>query len=123
MSTVAFNPLTQAEQVFKDLVWDPMLKVGETWIEGMVPVLAWPVFKQIDEEAIQLITDYLFSQIVLVIDVETITLINDLHQSAFDKSSLKLKVVLHEKGVESDAYKQALAEELAAMSNFTHIGP
>lgn len=121
MSTTINPTLTQAEQIFKDLLWDPMVTAGEVWIEGVVPVLALPGVEQIDEAIIQAASDAIFNQIILFIDVESIQLINTAHQTVYDNASLQLKIIAEEKGTISLEYQEALTAALIALSQFTDI--
>lgn len=123
MTDSAFPTLTTDEQIFHDLVWIPMLTAGETWLEGAVPVLALPVIKQVDEAALGAIARWLFNQLVLIVDITAIKLVNAAHQSAYDSASLQLKIVSEESGVNSDAYRQAQAKALSALSAFTNMSP
>lgn len=121
MTTSAYAPLTQAQQIFKDLIWNPLIRAGETYIEGAVPALALPVLKQLDEGAINAISDWLFNQIVLVMDVTAIKLVNQAHQTAYDRASLELAIVAQEKGVTSDEFKKARDLAAAALAKFTQL--
>jgi hypothetical protein len=99
-----------------------MLKAGETWLEGQVPFLALPVVKQVDEEAIQLITDWTFHQLVLVQDMTAIVLVNDVHQAFYNSASENLKIILIDKGKDSAEYQSALQKALADQSALTKFG-
>lgn len=121
MTEVAFKPLSAVEKVVYDILWTPMLKAGELWIEGAVPFLALPIVKQVDEAVLKLLTDALFHQLVLFIDVQAIRLVNAEHQKLYDSASLKLKIVLLESGADSDAYLQARDAALLAQSRLTNI--
>lgn len=122
MSTSAYAPLTAAQQVFHDLIWLPMIQAGEKYIEAEVPVLALPIIKQLDEATIKALTDWAFSQLCLVIDIEAIQLVNSAHQTAYDTASLQLRVVAIDKGVQSAEYNASLTAALAALSAFGHFG-
>ena len=98
-----------------------MIRAGETYIEGYVPFLALPVIKQLDEAAIGAITDALFNQLVLFVDVTAIQLINSAHQSAYDQASEQLVIIAQEKGLDSDDFKKAQATALVALSRFTQF--
>lgn len=121
MTTSVNASLTEAQQVFKDLIWTPMLLAGENWLELEVPALNLPVIKQIDEGAIRVVSDYIYAQLCLLIDIEAIRLINSAHQSAYDKASLQLKIIIAEKGTTSDDYKNALAAASTALSKFVRF--
>jgi hypothetical protein len=122
MTTSAYAPLTSAQTVFKDLIWSPMILAGETYIEGVVPFLALPGIKQVDEATINALTDWAFNQLMLVMDVTAIKLVNATHQTAYDNASLQLRVLIEEKGLGSPEYAQAKTAALAALSLFTQFG-
>lgn len=121
MTTSAFPHLTSDEQVFYDLLWTPMLTVGENWLEIEVPFLDLPIIKQFDEAILKGVTDSIFNALVLVIDVTAIKLVNDANQSAYDTASLQLRIIAEESGIKSDAYNQAKSAALVALSNFTQL--
>jgi hypothetical protein len=123
MGTVVSQPLSDAEQVFKSLIWDPMIKAGEIWFEGAVPFLDLPVIKQIDEFALQELTDALFNQLVIFVDVTDIRLMNPVLQSKWSSASEALTLIGKEQGVGSDAYKQALSTAATDFANWVHTGP
>ncbi len=125
MGTGAFKPLTQVEQIFKAMVWDPMIKAGEIWLETAVPVIDpiidFPVIKELDEFAIQKITDSLFNFFVLLVDMTAIKLIDPIMQSAYESSSEALVVISIEKGNTSDEYKKAEAKAIVDFSSFVRM--
>jgi hypothetical protein len=121
MTTSAFPALTEAEQVFKDLIWNPMIFAGENWIEAEVPFLDLPVIKQLDEATLNAVTDAIFSYVCETVDIAAIQLSNAAAQSAYESASENLVVVATEKGVTSDEYKTALAQELQALAAFGHL--
>ena len=100
-----------------------MLTAGETWLEVEVPFLNLPVIKQLDEVAISTITDALFNQLCLVVDIEAIALVDAAHESAYVSAALQLKVVLNDKGIGSPEYASQKAAALAALSKWTDINP
>lgn len=126
MTTVAYAPLTQAEQVFKTLIWDPMIKAGEVWIAGAeatLPILDLPVIQGLEDDVLGIITDAIFSKLVLFIDITTIKLVNAELQSKWSTASESLAIIAQEQGATSDAYKKALAESAADFAAWVHTGP
>jgi hypothetical protein len=121
MTTSVNQSLTSAETIFYNLIWTPMITAGENYIEGEIPFLDLPVIKQLDEATITLITDAIFNQIILLIDVSAIQLINAEHQSAYDAASEQLVIIAQEKGITSSEFLQAQAAALVAMSQFTRF--
>lgn len=121
MTDVAFKPLTQIELIFRDLVWRPMIKAGEVWIEGNVPILAFPGIKQISEELVEQLADWTFEQIRMFIDIAAIKLVSSAHQSAYDQASLELRIIAINKGIDSQEFKNARDKALEDLSRFTNL--
>lgn len=123
MGTVAYKPLSLAEQIFKDLIWTPILKGGEIALEGAVPFLALPVVKQLDEFAIEEFTDWVFSQVVLFVDVTSIRIVNAEHQAAYTTAFINLQVIAHDKGITSPDFLEARENAKASLNKFVRFSP
>lgn len=124
MTTSVSPTLTAIETVFKDLIWTPMIKSGEVYIAGMestIPILDWAFTQDLEDDAINALTDALFNSLVLLVDVETITLLNDAHQAAYASASEQLVIIAQEQGATSAAYLQAQRAALASLSKFTQL--
>ena len=76
----------------------------------------WPI-----SSIINYFGDLLFSGFVLVVDVGAIQLLNTQHQSVYNDASLKLKIIAHDKGIESDEFKNAREVAKISMSKFTRV--
>lgn len=122
MGTVAYKPLTIAEQVFKDLVWTPGLLAGELTLEGAVPFFNIPVLKDLERGIIEELSDWLYSQLCLLVDVNAIRLVNAAHQTAYLSASLRLKVLAMDHGLDSKEFKYARDAARLALSEFTRFG-
>jgi len=122
MTTSAFKNLTIAEKIFKDLIWDTGILAGELAIEGAVPFLALPVISTLERTIIHELSDWLFNQFVLLVDVAAIHLVNAEHQRAFDSASVKMKVIALDQGLNSPEYRKARTDATATLSKFVHFG-
>lgn len=123
MTDVAYPELTEIEIAFKTVIWTPMIKAGEIWLEGAVPFLALPVIKQLDEFTIEQISDALFNQIIVFIDVNAIKLKNAQMQAKWTTEAEALSLIATEQGADSDAYKKALSDAATDFANWIHTGP
>jgi Flp pilus assembly pilin Flp len=99
MTTSAFRPLTEAENIFKQVIWTPMIMAGEVWIEGAVPFLDLPVIKQLDEATISALTDAIYNQLVTLVDVTAIKLVSTDLQNKWTSASEALALIAQEQGV------------------------
>ncbi len=118
----AYKNLSTGEKIFKDLIWNPIIKAGEVALAVHVPFLALPVIKQLDEYLIENLTDWVFKQVVLFIDISAIQLVNEVHQHEYEKLSIGLKIIAHDKGVDSNEFKDARERAKLALSKFTRFG-
>jgi hypothetical protein len=126
MTTIAYAPLTTAETVFKTLIWTPLVVTGEVALDGLqagLPVLDLGIFQGLEDDAIQAITDAIFNQLVLFIDVTAIKLVNAELQNKWAVASESLALIAQEQGVDSDAYKNALSTAATDFASWIHTGP
>jgi hypothetical protein len=117
--TTQVNPqLSLAEQLFYDLAWRPLIMSGETALFTAVPFLATPGLMQVEEEVIDQISQWVFSQLRLLIDVTAIRLVNSEHQSAYDDAFVKLKILAQESGTDSQEFKDAKTKAADDLARF-----
>ncbi len=121
MTTSVSAPLTAAQQIFKDLIWDPAIKMGEVALEGLAPLLANPIMAEIDDEIIGAVMDYAFTQLILVVDLTSLQFTEIVNKAAYVKASESLAVIAHDSGINSPAYQAARDAELASQSIFTQF--
>ncbi len=123
MTTIAFRPLTAVENAFKLIVWTPLVKSGEIWIEGQAPFLALPVVRNLEEGLVNLLTDAIFNWLITQLDVAAIVLVNAERQAKWSSANEKLAIIAVDSGVDSDAYKKALTDAAADFALMVHRGP
>jgi len=113
MSSSVVMPVTIAENIFHQLIWQPAIKSLCT----AYPFLSmWPC-----SAFVNTISNYIFSGITQVVDIGAIQLLNDAHQNAYVKSSVTLKVIAHDKGIDSKEFNDARDQALIALSAFTRV--
>lgn len=122
MTDSAFRKLTDAEQAFKTLVWDTGIAFGEKYLETQVPFFSLPVIKQMEEETIKLVTDAIWNSIVMFLDLSAISFVNAAHQAEYERASLKLRIILKEKGMNSPEFQKAKEEDAKAFADFVRYG-
>lgn len=123
MTTVAYTPLTTAENAFKTVIWTPLIRAGELYLEGLAPFLALPVVKQLDELIVNQLTDALFEFLRLQVDLAAIKLVNEHRQAVWSHASERLGILANELGDHSLEYQKALTDEANAFALFVHRGP
>ena len=113
--------LIEAETLFGELVWTPGIKALQLNAEVELPFLGFPVVRTIFEGVTGLISSQIYKQLILLVDISAIKLVNEAHQKAFDTESLRLKVIAHEKGIDSDEFLKARETAVAALSAFVRV--
>lgn len=120
MSDNGVNPtLTLAENIFKSLVWDSILDAQLAALYADAPYLL-PIKWLIDPLA-KMFENRFFSGFRTTIDVAAIKLLNAEHASAMQDASVRLAVIAHDKGINSDEFKKAREADKIALSRFTRI--
>jgi hypothetical protein len=121
VSSAPIPALSQAESIFKALIFDPIFAAVQGWLIVELPWLKLPVISSVEGDALNYIRDYLFALLVLVIDIESIQLLNDAHQAAYEAASVQLMEIAQTSGQSSAAYQKALVDAQAALSAFVHF--
>lgn len=106
---------------FKDLVWDLLVKAAIEKLFIAVPFLAiWPI-GPIVTVFLTLFGDRIYAAAHETFDLGAIVFKNDLHKITFQKSDATLKIIAHDKGIDSKEFEDARDNALEAMSKFTHF--
>ena len=70
---------------------------------GVLGTIVLNILAKISEKA--------FEWVALEIKLESIKVVNEIHQSQFERAQLKLKLIARNSGIESDEFKKARVEE------------
>lgn len=99
---------------FKSLVWDVLVEAALTALH----INFWPI-----NSIVIYVTDQLYEGLHLAFDLEKIIFINAAHKSAYTTADVTLKIIAHDKGMDSDDFKTAqlnFQKELVRFTTF-HI--
>jgi len=118
MSESVNKTLTDIQKIFKEIVWDIGIKWFKATARTTLPFLNWPILSTVFESLVNKGSEWLFDKIIVSIDVSYIRFIDPIHRAAFDEAQLKLKLIAHTKGVESEEFKKARDEAKSRLSTF-----
>jgi hypothetical protein len=122
MSDDAYKKLGLAEAIFKDLIWDNLIRAGKAALFSAAPWMSvWPLGPMINL-LIDMFTDKLYEGLRLAIDLEAIVFVNEAHRRAYDKAAVTLKILAQEKGIDSPEFKNAKEYAKADLSKFVRFG-
>lgn len=119
MSDSVSPTLTNVEEIFKSLVWDSVIKGWLTALYASSPIAAF--FKPAIDLAVKMIGDLFFSKIRLVVDIGAIKLLDEQANAAYRKASVTLAVIAHDKGIDSNEFKNARENAKQALSDFVRF--
>ncbi len=104
--------------VFKDLVWDNLILAAKVELFAAFPFLAVPPISWAVSYIIDRLSGILYTAMKEFVNVEMIILRNEAAKAAFTRSSVTLKIIALNKGIESKEYKDARAENVTYMQDF-----
>jgi len=107
--------------LFKSFVWDAAAKYAVSQIFLAVPFLSLGPLAPIVTWVVTLIADKIYMAIEVVMDLQTIAFKNQAHKEAFDKASLRLKLVAQVKGIDSEEFRKERDAQKEKLSEFVRF--
>ena len=104
--------------IFKDLIWDTLVKVALMKLFAAVPWLGWGPVGVLVGWIAGMLADALYEALRLAVDLQMITFKNEAHRRAFDDAGVKLKLIAKDKGIESPEFKEARVRHREALAVF-----
>lgn len=97
--------------IFRKIVWDVLSKKAIAKVMALLVINPSGVLGTIVLNILAKISEKAFEWVALEIKLESIKVVNEVHQSQFERAQLKLKLIARNSGIESDEFKKARAEE------------
>lgn len=93
--------------LFKDLVYDNLVKAAIERLFLAAPFLAWGPFGVIVTHYLTKFANLLYEVTKTFVIVESIPIKNEALRKEYDRASVKLKIIAGEKGINSTEFKEA----------------
>lgn len=106
---------------FKDLVWDNLVKAAISELFTAAPYLAWGPVGWVVSFTLTYFAGKLYGAIVLAVSLEATVIKNEALRSAYDKAQVTLKIIAHDKGIDSKEFKDAKEDAKLALSRFVSL--
>lgn len=104
--------------LFKDLVFDNVVKIAIERLFLKVPLLAWGPLGYFIALGLTKFADVLFEVLDEMVDLKGIAL-NKLNlRDKYVEAAVKLNLIAQEKGIESEEFKKARIEDMEKFSQF-----
>lgn len=97
--------------IFRKIVWDVLSKKAIAKVMALLVINPSGVLGTIVLNILAKISEKAFEWVALEIKLESIKVVNEVHQSQFERAQLKLKLIARNSGIESDEFKKARKEE------------
>lgn len=122
MTDSAYPQLKTAEDIFKQVVWDTLVKAAIAALFQAAPYLAvWPI-GPIITYIINQFSAALYSVLRIIVDLEAIAFVNAEYKSAFDKAAVTLKIIAHDKGIDSKEFADAKENAKKIFAKYVSFG-
>lgn len=105
-------------QIFKDLIWNVLVKAALGRLFAAIPLLGWGPIGLIVTWIVSHFAEKLFDHMHEWIDFKMIFFKKKELQQAFDGEVLKLQGIFDEKGMDSDEFKAQREKSKEALSKF-----
>lgn len=109
------------EEFFKELILDSLIKSALWRLFAAVPLLGWGPFRVIITYFATKYGELFYEELKLVVIIQKIKITNASFESAYQKASLKLKIVSFESGVESKEYQKAKNEAKKSLADLVQF--
>lgn len=108
------------DDVFKELVWGPLVKAALALLFKAVPFLGWGPVGLAVGLIVNLLADKLYDVLKMTIDLHAIALKNAAMHRAYVAASLDLRRIAQDptKGVDSEDFRRAREEHKKRLSEF-----
>jgi hypothetical protein len=103
---------------FKVFVWDALVQIAIQRLFKAIPWLGFGPVGVVVSWVAGMLAEQLYDAAKLVIDLKTVAFVNEVHRKAYENASIKLAVLAHDKGIDSDEFKVARDEHKKALHQF-----
>ncbi len=107
-----------AEEIFKHLIWDNVVKAVLARLFALIPLLGWGPIGYVVTFFVTKYSDLLYEAVKMFFAIEKIYLTNESLQRNFDNSSVKLKIFARDYGIESKEFLEERENEKRLFSTF-----
>lgn len=111
------------QDLFKQLVWDTLVKAALQRLFLLVPFLGWGPIGTIITWLVLKYADQLYDAVALYINVELISYRNIEFGQTYAAAEMNLKQIAADKGIDSQEFQDARTVEKQALSNVVKFDP
>lgn len=112
------GPVDGALDVFKDMVFDQLVKLAISHIIGLAPFLSFGPVAFVISRVVVYIANLLYGVMKDAINFQVILLNNSIHHKAFISAQIQLRQLAKEKGIESPEFKKSREDHAKHLSTF-----
>lgn len=112
------GPADKALDVFKDMVFDQLVKAAVSYIIGLAPFLSWGPISFIVGKVVVYVAELLYVEMKDAINFQVILLNNKDHHRAFISAQIQLNLIAKTSGIDSQEFKLSREKHKISLSKF-----
>ena len=118
---ITVNLLDGIFDIFKELVWDNLVKATLAEIFVAVPLLGWGPIGYVITALVTKYSDKLYNGINKVVDLKVIALKDEELKKEYDSANIKLKIIANSYGINSSEFEVARVANKKYLSQFVRF--
>lgn len=111
----------KAMDLFKDLIWESLVKAAIAKLFVAMPALAWGPVGVFVTWVVTKFADRLYEHAQEYIALETIAFKNKKLETEFSRRMVVLRIIERESGLDSDAFRKGREDAKKALSDFVRF--
>ena len=115
------SDLPDIGDIFKDLVWNALVKLAISKLFAAVPWLGWGPIGVIVGWIAGMLAEQLYDAMRMAVDLQLIAFKNDKLRKAFDGASVTLKIIAKDKGITSPEFQEARKAHREVLATFVRL--
>lgn len=109
--------------LFKDLVWDTLIKAAIQRLFVALPFLGWGPIGWFVTFIITKFTDEFYAEVQMWVNIELIEFRNQEFQKSWTVANIKLKLIARDGGIDSEEFKNEREIHKQELSNLVRFNP
>lgn len=109
------------DEIFKNLIWDSLVKLALSRLFAAIPWLGWGPIGVLVGWIVGMFADQIYDALKLAVNMQVIVFRNEKLKAAYDKASVQLRIVAHDKGIESEEFRLEREKHKKALSELVRI--
>jgi len=109
-------PDIDLSSIIKDVAWAALVKLATARLIAALPFLGWGPMGLITGAVVAMVGSAVYDAMADVFNLQVIPFKNEALQRQYDTETVKLKIIAHNYGVDSEEFKKAKKDAVAVLA-------